>query len=150
MKTVKTLVAVAFAALTLSLVGCSKDPEDLIIGSWEITSMTYSLSSSAAPDQPWTETYTPEEGESDVMTFRKDDTFTVVSTADGETNTMNGTYDVDDDKLTITYKDDEISFSETYTISNIDKKAMTLVSNESSVEDGVTYSATTTIELKKQ
>lgn len=146
MKSIKTLAAIAFAALTLSLTGCSKDPEDLIIGSWEVTSMTMSLTSSEAPGQPWTETFTPEEGESTVMTFAKDNTLTIVNTEDGRTETDNGTYSVDDNTLTMTYDGD----TQTFTISKIDKKNMTLTYSESGEEDGVTLTESLTIELAKK
>ena len=151
MKTIKTLVAVAFAALTLSLTGCSKDPEDLIIGSWEMTDMTFSMTSSATPDQPWTETFTPENGESYVLTFKKDGSLTIVNTDADGTTTETGTYDVDDDKLTMTYKDDEgDNATETYTISSIDKKQMILSNSASMTENGVTYTESITINLKKK
>ena len=147
MKSIKTLAAIAFAALTLSLTGCSKDPEDLIIGTWEVTSMTMSLTSSEAPDQPWTETVTPENGESTVLTFAKDNTVTIVDTeSDGHYETETGTYSVNDHTLTMTFEGD----SETYTISNIDKKNMTISASESGVEDGITYTESLTIELAKK
>ncbi len=150
MKSIKTLAAIAFAALTLSLTGCSKDPEDLIIGSWEVTSMTVSLSSSNAPDQPWNETWTPENGESTVLTFKKDNTVTIVNTENGRTETENGTYDVDDNTLTMTITEEEGPTTQTFTISKIDKKNMTLTENESYTEDGITFSESLTIELAKK
>ena len=151
MKTIKTLVAVAFAALTLSLTGCSKDPEDLIIGSWEVTDMTFSMTSSATPDQPWTETITPENGESTVLTFKKDGTLTIVDTDADGTTTETGTYDVDDDKLTMTYKDEDgDTVNDTFTITTIDKKKMTLNESATGTEEGVTYTESLTINLKKK
>lgn len=151
MKSIKALVAVAFAALTLSLTGCSKDAEDLIIGSWEVTDMTISMTSSAAPDQPWTETMTPEEGESTVLTFKKDGTLTIVNTDATGSDTETGTYKVDDDNLTMTYKDEDgETNNETFTITSIDKKKMTLNVSVTETEDGVTYTESLTINLKKK
>ena len=152
MKSIKTLAAIAFAALTLSLTGCSKDPEDLIIGSWEMTSMTMSLTSSETPDQPWVETWSPEAGESTVLTFNKDNTMTITETADGHSETENGTYNVDDNTLSMTYtvEDGPLTKTQTFTISKIDKKNMTLTANESGEEDGVTLTESLTIELAKK
>ena len=40
MKSIKTFAAIVFAALTLGLAGCSKDVEDLIVGKWNVESVT--------------------------------------------------------------------------------------------------------------
>jgi uncharacterized membrane protein len=141
----KTLAAVVIAALTLSLTGCTKDAEDLIIGSWEETSVTITsvVSGYTGEYAEWngthTETETPEAGESVVLTFNKDNTMSSVQNYEGGTYTTSGTYTVDGNKLTMTISDsDGDTYTEAYNIDNIDKKAMTLSFNESytDTEDG--------------
>lgn len=150
MKSIKTLVSVAFAALTLSLTGCSKDPEDLIIGDWEMTSIVWTLSSSESPE-PWSETITPNEGESTVFTFNKDNTMVMVDVTAEGTDTQSGTYKVDDDKLSMTYVDEDgDTVTDTYTIDKIDKKSMTISESASATEDGVTYSESVVVNFTRK
>ena len=141
----KTLAAVVIAALTFSLTSCTKDAEDLIIGSWEETDATYTsvVSGYTGEYADWngthTETETPEPGEAVILTFNKDNTLSSVQTFEGHTFTTNGTYTIDGDKLTMTFVDSEgNSDTEIYNIDNIDKKAMTLSISDSytDTEDG--------------
>lgn len=139
-KSFKTLVAVVCAALTFGLTSCSKDAEDLIIGSWEFVSMDMSMSYG---DQNHNETITPDEGESTTYTFKKDGTMQMTDVSADGTETENGTYTVDDDQITITSSKGEV---ESYTITKIDKKEMVWYVSES--RDG--YSASVTINFKKK
>jgi hypothetical protein len=146
MKSIKTLAAIAFAALTLSLTGCSKDPEDLIIGTWEETEVTY------------TETYNGntetnsmlEEGETAEITFNKDLTFSSIYHSNVGDATSNGTYSIAGDKITITTVMEEDTDVEVYNIDNIDKKNMTLSISESMTYEGETYSYSIKIVCKKK
>lgn len=145
-KSLKTLAAVVIAALTFGLTACTKDADDLIIGSWEMTSMTLSIDSSDAPEDSWSNTWTPEQGESTVWTFNKDNTVTVTDTENGETTTENGTYSVKDNTLTMTVD----SETEILNIDNIDKKSMTLSISESNTEEGTTHTESLVINFTKK
>lgn len=147
-KSLKTLAAVVIAALTFGLTACTKDADDLIIGSWEMTSMTYSIDISGAPEDSWSRsnTWTPEQGESTVWTFNKDNTVTVTDTENGETTTENGTYSVKDNTLTMTVD----SETEILNIDNIDKKSMTLSINYSETDEGVTHTESLVINFTKK
>ncbi|MBR6291420.1 MAG: hypothetical protein IKR33_01330, partial [Bacteroidales bacterium] len=61
-------------------------------------------------------------------------------------------YNVDDNTLSMTYtvEDGPLTKTQTFTISKIDKKNMTLTANESGEEDGVTLTESLTIELAKK
>lgn len=144
MKSMKTLVAVVIAALTLCLTGCKKDYENLIVGSWEQTSMSLTVTSSQM-DQPWSETWTPEEGERTVITFNNDNTVTVVETNHDETETTRGTYNVDGDKLTMTMDGE----TETFNIDKLDSKNLSISYSESGTEEGVTYTESMVVNFKK-
>ena len=119
MKTLKTLAAVVIAALTLSLTGCGKDAEDLIIGSWNMNSVIYTITTSgltgdyAQYNGSHTETETPGPGESTVLTFQKDGTMTSTYTDEDGTYTQAGTYTVKDDKLTMTFTEGNQTETET-------------------------------------
>lgn len=158
MKSIKTFAAIVFAALTLSLVGCSEDVEDLIVGKWNVESVTVTDVYTNHPDPSMNGTHTETEyvpeGYSMTFTFNKDKTVEVQQSSGNITETASGTYSVDGMKLTITlpqsYRDDggqihNSTYSETVEIVNIDKKNLTLrmeVYDEVHVYDGVTYNYT--------
>ena len=160
MKNVLKAVAVALCtALTLGLVGCQPDNEDLIIGSWQVEKQVYTMSD-GTHSQTETETMAP--GESDVLTFNKDLSFVTTSTwvEDGETfsESMRGTYSVSDDLLTMvsTYswenEDGELQSeveTMTFTIKSLDKKEMVLSMSETETYAGTTYTYSTEITFKK-
>ena len=156
MKTLKTLAAVVIAALTLSLTSCGKDAEDLIIGSWEMISATYTMTTSgltgdyAQYNGTQTETETPAAGESTVMTFQKDGTYTNVNTDEDGTYTTSGTYTVKDDKLTMTMTEGNQTETMTFNIDNIDKKNMVISYSETGTEEvvpGMTATMSVTIKI---
>ena len=162
MKPLKTLAAVALAALTLSLSGCCKDPADLIVGSWEATSETLSYSSSNGTESgPHTNTFGDGTGLTLTITFNENGTgsYTSTYTHDGETLPFTDTfaYTVHGHKLTMTMNSD--GENGIYNIDDIDKKEMTL-SGSTTFEEGpyeggegepVTYTTTEryTIKFKK-
>ncbi len=143
-KSFKTLVAVVCAALTFGLTSCSKDAEDLIIGSWELVSMDMSATYMG---ETHNETITPDEGESTTFTFKKDGTMQMTDVSADGTETENGTYTVKDDQITITSSRGE---TETYTITSIDKKAMVWNETKSDDSDGEPYTYSLTINFKKK
>lgn len=160
MKNVLKTVAVALCtALTLGLVGCQRDYEDLIIGSWQIEKQVYTVSDGTHSRNV---TETPQPGESDVLTFNKDLSFVTTSTwvEDGETfsESMRGTYSVSDDLLTMvgtdSWQDDNGEWHSdvetmTLTIKSLDKKEMVLSMSETETEGGVTYTYSSEFTLKK-
>ena len=139
-KSFKTLVAVVCAALTFGLTSCSKDAEDLIIGSWELVSMDMSATYMG---ETYNETITPDEGESTTFTFKKDGTMQIIDVTAEGTETTDGTYTVKDDQITLTSSEGEV---ESYTITKIDKKEMVWNMSQSTEQ----YSASMTVNLKKK
>jgi len=132
-KTFKFFLAVAFTALTVGLVGCSKDAEDLIIGDWDVQNMVYSYTISgltgdyAVMNGTNSDTITMDPGESATISFKKDGTVTLVNVSEGETETDNGTYTIKDNKLTMTVDNDP----QTYDITKISKSELVLTASES-------------------
>lgn len=125
MKSLKTLAAFFFAAAVMTLTGCSKDPEDLIIGTWNATKVisTYSYTMGDHTETE-TETDTYKAGESQ-MTFKEDGTIIIKSTEDNTTSEESGTYTINDKKITITAEGQSM----TGDIVNNDKKEMELKFN---------------------
>lgn len=157
MKNVLKAVAVALCtALTLGLVGCQPDNEDLIIGSWQVEKQVYTMSD-GTHSQTETETMAP--GESGVITFNKDLSFVATSTwvEDGETTSESerGTYSISGDLLTMvstySWENEVQSYVETmtFTIKSLDKKEMVLSMSETETEDGTTYTYTMEATFKK-
>ena len=124
MKTMKFFAAMCCAVMMFAFTGCSKDLEDEIIGSWSLVSETVIETYNG---QSHTETEYPEEGDSTIITFNEDNTYTEVVIYDGNDFTTTGTYSINGDKLTINPEDDEPS---TGTL-EIDGKNMTLTYSES-------------------
>ena len=128
------MAAVFFAAAVMTLTGCSKDPEDLIIGTWNatkvISTMSYTMGDHTETE---TETETFKAGESQ-MTFKEDGTIIIKSTDDdGSTSQESGTYTVNDKKITITAEGQTMSGD----IVDIDKKEMELKISLSISEQGM-------------
>ncbi len=158
-KAVKFLTVAFVAVMTLAVTGCQKDPEDLIIGSWQVESQVYTTT---AGSRTHTDTETPKAGESIVLTFNKDLSFvgTMTWTEDGETvsETHRGTYSISGDQVAIavtsSWQDDygewhsEVD-TETLTIKTLDKKVLVLVMSETETEDGVTVTYSDEINLKR-
>ena len=144
-KSLKTLAAVVLAALTMSLTGCTKDPSDLIIGTWQAY---YSEVVSTFMGQTYTSTNNYE-NQTSLTTFKKDGTFETSDTENGRTTTSNGTYVVKDNTLTMTFTEDNESYVESYVIAEINKNDVTLTASESGTDEGVSYSVDITFKLKK-
>lgn len=135
MKKSKKLFAVMFcAAMAFAFMGCSKDFENDILGSWKVISMTYT---ETYQGQTHTETDTPEGLK--VITFNSDHTYQ--GTTDGQVEDS-GTWSLDDDKLTLNSVEDG---TQNFTI-DIDGSDMTLTASMSFGDDG-SYKAV--LKLKK-
>ena len=128
MKTFKAFVAVVLAALTLSLTGCKKDNEDLIIGKWDVTASTITYTMQG-------ETETEDilaDGTQATMTFQKDGTMiSWTKDADGEEFTESGKWSIKDDKVTFEFEESETQMMPvmTFNIDKLDKKNMELTYN---------------------
>ena len=160
MKNVLKTVAVALCtALTLGLVGCQPDNEDLIIGSWQVEKQVYTMSDGTHSQ---TETETMEPGETGVITFNKDLSFVATTTwvEDGETTSESdrGTYSISGDLLTMvstySWENEDGEWQSdvetmTFTIKSLDKKEMVLSMSETETEGGVTYTYTMEATFKK-
>ena len=101
----------------------------------------------AVAEQPPSEAvtlYRP--GEVTTITFKDDHTFTTVyHSNDGDSDEDGGTWSVDGDKLIIVDGDDTMA----YNIDNIDKKSLTISYSESEVEEGISYTASIVIKMKR-
>ena len=138
-KVFSILMAAMFATAMFS---CSKDAEDLIIGTWEETEVTYTENVNGEVR----ELSMLEPGEVTTITFKDDHTFTTVyHSNDGDSDEDGGTWSVDGDKLIIVDGDDTMA----YNIDNIDKKNLTISYSESGEEDGISYSASIVIKMKR-
>lgn len=133
-KTLMSIAVIFCAAMAMTLTSCKKDAEDLIIGDWELVNMEMTTSVSgltgeyAMYNQDTSMVETPEAGESQTMTFKKDGTVTIVSVYadENENETENGTYSIEGDNITLTVDNKP----ETYKLT-IDKKTMSFFFSQS-------------------
>ena len=117
----KVLAAMFVAASMFALVGCSKDEEKEIIGSWRLLSTTVT---ETYQGQTHSETETPTEDEVVIFTFNENNTFSLSTNYEGNEFTRTGSYSLNGDKLSMKY-DDEDEFSSTGTV-KIDGSDMTM------------------------
>ena len=138
-KVFSILMAALFATAMFS---CSKDAEDLIIGTWEETEATYTENVNGEVR----EFSMLEPGETTTITFKDDHTYiSVYHSNDGDSEEDRGTWSVDGDKLIIGDGEDTMA----YNIDNIDKKSMTISYSESEAFEGNSYSASIVIKMKR-
>lgn len=148
-KSLKTLAAVVCAALTLSLVGCNKDPEDLIIGTWNATT-AYATTTIAGVGEEYdgtsNDTVTFAEGQYS-YTFNKDNTMVLhsVDEESGEVSDDTYTYTLTDKKLVLS----QDGRSQEMTITEISKKDLVLTSSISMAQGGASMTMDTEIHFKK-
>lgn len=136
-----TLVAIV-CGMTL-FTSCEKDEAALIIGTWEVVDgSTTVVIGDVNVTSPLLE-----EGDSNVITFNEDGTWsaTEVSKKHG-TEKSNGTYLLIDDQLTFI----ENGLQTVMHVDELTKKSMTLSQKASGVEDGVNYSGSVVMKLKKK
>jgi hypothetical protein len=127
-KTLMSIAVIFCAAMAMTLTSCKKDAEDLIIGDWELVNMEMTTSVSgltgeyAMYNQDTTMVETPEAGESQTMTFKKDGTVTIVTIEpEEETQTENGTYTIENENITLTVNNE----SQVFQLA-VDKKTLSL------------------------
>ena len=140
MKKVFSILMVALFAT--AAVSCSKDTEDLIIGSWNEEEVIYSYVLNGVAQEPMSML---EPGETATITFNEDRTYNSIyhsTVGDAEDS---GTWSYADNKLTIISDGSPM----VYDIDHIDKNNMTLIYNEEGEEDGDTYSVTISMKMKR-
>ena len=123
-----TIAVIFCAAMAMTLTSCKKDAEDLIIGDWELVNMEMTNSVSgltgeyAMYNRDTSMVETPEAGESQTMTFKKDGTVTIVTIEpEEETQTENGTYTIENENITLTVNNE----SQVFQLA-VDKKTLSL------------------------
>ncbi len=141
-KTLLTIAAVVCATLTLALTGCSKDPESLIIGTWDYDEVAITYT-----ENGHTETTSGlEEGETADMTFREDGTFTTVYHSTDDDAEGSGTWSIKDNKLTTV---DEMG-AMTFNIDKLTKKALEISYTESGEFDGDVFSMSIVMKMSRK
>jgi hypothetical protein len=137
-KTLKMLAAVVCAALTLSLTGCTKDNEDLIVGTWNVVSETMIVSGSPIAEENGTFTEQIPEGYTMSMTFNKDNTGAITESEGDHTESEPFTYTVAGDILNIIYEEEPGSsygYSVRINIEKLDKKELILSMTEKIIHE---------------
>lgn len=130
-RTILTMIIAACASL-FTFTSCEKAPEDLIVGSWDLVSITMEMNG-------MTTTIDPSEMSSTAMnyTFRADGTFTASSDGD----TFSGNYTLTDGNPAIL----NLTVEETtqpVTIKQLDKETLVLYMSESDEDITVNVSMT--------
>lgn len=136
-KSIKAFAAIVIAAMTLSLTGCTKDNEDLIIGTWNVTSISETISGHPDATQNGTHTEAIPEGYTMTFVFNKDNTGKMTQSGHGESEESDFTYIVRDDKLDLTIRDEgsSLAFTVTFDIDKLDKKEMIISMTENEVDE---------------
>ena len=152
------MAAVVLAALTLGLTGCSKDNEDLIIGTWDVYAISETISNATIPAMNGSAEESVMDGMSMSLTFNKDNTglmvteFNLFGVNEKEENTF--TYTVDGDKLSMVINYGDFTKTEVSTIDKLDKKELWITGSghDSDYDDdgnAYEYDYVSTIKLKK-
>jgi hypothetical protein len=119
----KVLLVLMAAFFSMAMVSCSKSNEDLIIGTWQETEVTYTEYNDG--QQIRTESML-EEGDIVKMTFKDDHTYSLTYVSEYDESDDNGTWSIDGDKLTIV--DDD--YAMVYTIDKLNKKECNITYSE--------------------
>lgn len=125
-KTLKTLSMILAVALTFGMTSCSDDYEDLIIGKWNVESMTETISGHPDASENGSYTQTIPAGAIYTMTFNKDKSGVVYMSFMGMTESDNFTWSISGDNLYMT-QDGETDCA---TISKLDKKELIVAGSE--------------------
>ena len=114
-----TMIMAAMVSL-FALTSCEKEPAELIVGTWKVVSMSISYEGTTMDMD------TAEMGVDYTMTFKADGTLTIMISAEGESQTSNGTYSVasngDTKTLTMTAEGE----SATSTIARLDDTTLVI------------------------
>lgn len=131
-KSIKAIAAIVVAAISLSLAGCTKDNEDLIIGTWNVTSLTETISGHPDASMNGTHTESVPAGFTMTFVFNKDNTGKMLESGYGESEESPFTYIVRDDKLDLTVREEgsSLAFTVTFDIEKLDKKEMIISMTE--------------------
>ena len=111
------------AFFSMAMVSWSKSNEDLIIGTWQETEVTYTEYNDG--QQIRTESML-EEGDIVKMTFKDDHTYSLTYVSEYDESDDNGTWSINGDKLTIV--DDD--YAMVYTIDKLNKKECNITYTE--------------------
>ena len=126
-KAMKSLAVIFVAAATLVLSGCTKDAEDLIIGTWKAVSNTTTISGHPDASMNTSHTETFPANVTLQLTFNKDKTGTVYESFGNHSESSDFTYSVADDILYITTEDGDLEgLASKLTIESVDKKELTI------------------------
>ena len=131
-----TMIMAAMVSL-FALTSCEKEPAELIVGTWKVTAMSMSYEGMTMDMDP------AEMGVDYTMTFRADGTVTIILSAEGESETANGTYSVASNGDTMTLITTAEGESTTSTIAQLDDTTLVIV--QDIVEDGMTVSSRMTL-----
>ncbi len=131
-----TMMMAAMVSL-FALTSCEKEPTELIVGTWKVVSMSISYEGMTMDMDP------AEMGVVYTMTFKADGTITVMVSAEGESQTANGTYSVASNGDTMTLTMTAEGESNTSTIARLDDT--TLVLDQEIMEDGIAGSSRMTL-----
>ncbi len=145
----KFLTVAFVAAMTLAVTSCQKDPEDLIIGTWNGTTAysTFTITGFGEEiDGTTADTITMAEGDY-VYTFNKDNTMTIhsVDEESGTATDSQATYTINDKTLTITMEGEP----QEMTIVEISKKDLVLSYTVSMAQGEGSMTLGTEIHFKK-
>lgn len=140
----KVLSILVIALFATAMVSCNKEKntEKLIIGKWQETEIIGTTTIDGVAGEPES---LLEPGETTVITFNKDHTYSSLWTTDGGEVASNGTWSVKDNTLTMTSQ----SIITECNIDDLDKNNMVLSYTATGVENGLTYSTLIVIKMKK-
>ena len=127
----KSLSILVIALFAMTMVSCNKvnETENLIVGKWRQTEVTATETINGVTADPVSML---EPGESTILTFKKDHTYTsVLYSNDGDVYSY-GTWSAEGNTMTMT---DDFG-SQNYFIETLDKSFMVLTYTESEVQNG--------------
>lgn len=146
-KAFKTAMAVLCTALIVSLTGCQKEPEDLIVGTWIETEATYSITQNSETNSM----SLLEEGETVEIVFNKNNTYSSVYHSNEGDSSESGTWSISGKKLTLIATEGGLDTDpQVFNIDNIDKKNMVLSRSESDEDEDGPYTVTIVMKLSKK
>lgn len=131
-----TMIMAAMVSL-FALTSCEKEPTELIVGTWKVVSMSISYEGTTMDMDP------AEMGVDYTMTFKADGTITIMVSAEGESQTSNGTYSVASNGDTMTLTMTAEGESATSTIARLDDT--TLVIDQEFMQNDIAVSSRMTL-----
>lgn len=135
MKAIKMLAAIVCAALTFGFVGCTPDNEDLIIGTWNVNSITTTISGSPNAEENGTFTQQVPEGYTMTFTFNKDNTGQASESYQGQGETFPFTYTIVDNTISLTIMEGSHGYTSMLNIDKLDRKELIITLTEKTYEE---------------